>query len=89
MSRCAHSAADPLLRNPITGIVGCCARTASGHAAAAPARSVMKSRRLMWVTELGTSLLRRKTTTSRPGAPSFGSRWLMQKSWVERASRNG
>jgi hypothetical protein len=31
--------------NPITGIVGCCARAASGHAAAAP-RSVMNSRRL-------------------------------------------
>jgi hypothetical protein len=33
--------------NPITGIAGCCARAASGHAAAAPPRSVMKSRRLM------------------------------------------
>jgi hypothetical protein len=29
---------------PITGIAGCCARAASGHAAAAP-RSVMSSRR--------------------------------------------
>jgi hypothetical protein len=26
---------DPLSRNPITGIAGCCARAASGHAAAA------------------------------------------------------
>jgi hypothetical protein len=34
-------------RNPTTGIVGCCARAASGHAAAAPPRSVMKSRRLI------------------------------------------
>jgi hypothetical protein len=34
------------LRNPITGIAGCCARAASGHAAALP-RSVMKCRRLM------------------------------------------
>jgi hypothetical protein len=33
------------LRNPIIGIVACCARTASGHAAAAPS-SVMNSRRL-------------------------------------------
>jgi hypothetical protein len=29
----------------ITGIDGCCARAASGHAAAAPPMSVMKSRR--------------------------------------------
>jgi hypothetical protein len=27
-----------LLRNPITGIAGCCARAASGHAVAAVAR---------------------------------------------------
>ena len=26
---------DPLLRNPITGMAGCCARAASGHVAAA------------------------------------------------------
>ena len=32
-------------KNPITGIVGCCARTASGHAATAPPSSVMNSRR--------------------------------------------
>jgi uncharacterized protein YchJ len=31
---------------PITGIAGCCARAASGHAAAAPPSTVMKSRRL-------------------------------------------
>ena len=36
---------DQPLRNPITGIAGCCARAASGHAAAAPPRSVMNSRR--------------------------------------------
>src|SRR6266481_7293898 len=35
-----------LLRNPITGIAACCARAASGHAAAPP-RSAMNSRRLM------------------------------------------
>ena len=32
-------------RKPITGIAGCCARAASGHAAAAPPSSVMNSRR--------------------------------------------
>src|SRR5262245_19042347 len=36
------------LRYPITGIAGCCARAASGHAAAAALpRSAMKLRRLM------------------------------------------
>src|SRR5262249_39764403 len=37
---------DVLLRNPTTGIVGCCARAASGHVAAPPS-SVMNERRLM------------------------------------------
>jgi hypothetical protein len=36
---------DTLSRNLITGIAACCARTASGHAAAAPPRSDMNSRR--------------------------------------------
>ena len=35
-------------RNPITGIVACCARAASGHTVAPP-MSVMNSRRLMGV----------------------------------------
>jgi hypothetical protein len=45
----AKSAADgpgePLWRNPITGIVFCCPRAASGHAIAAAPRRVMKVRR--------------------------------------------
>src|SRR6516164_4585821 len=41
----ALDAAKPLPRTPITGIAGCCARAASGHAAAALAISVMNSRR--------------------------------------------
>jgi hypothetical protein len=32
----AEPAADVLRRNPITGIAGCCARAANGHAAAPP-----------------------------------------------------
>jgi hypothetical protein len=32
----AVSSGDLLLRNPITGIAGCCARAASGHATAVP-----------------------------------------------------
>src|SRR5262245_43010220 len=38
-------------RNPMTGIAGCCARAASGHAAAPPS-NVMNSRRLMLDIEL-------------------------------------
>ena len=38
---------DVGLRNPITGIAGCCARAASGHAAAAPPSRLTNSRRLM------------------------------------------
>jgi hypothetical protein len=43
----APGASDVLRRNPIIGIVGCCASAASGQAAAALPRSVMKSRRRM------------------------------------------
>jgi len=42
-----YPSGDAPWRNPITGIVGCCARVASGHAVAAPPSRVMKSRRLM------------------------------------------
>src|SRR5262249_20370397 len=35
------------LMKPMTGITGCCARAASGHAAAPPPTSVMNSRRLI------------------------------------------
>jgi hypothetical protein len=36
-----------LATNPMTGTFGCCARATSGHVAAAPPMSVMKSRRAM------------------------------------------
>src|SRR5262249_32971216 len=36
---------NPVRMIPITGIAGCCARAASGHATAAPPSSVIKSRR--------------------------------------------
>src|SRR5215472_5155057 len=39
-------------RSPMTGIAGCCARAASGHAAAAPPSSVMNWRRFMSNMEL-------------------------------------
>src|SRR6185437_13735846 len=43
----ANPADVPLLRYPTTGIAGCCALAASGHAAMAPDRTMMKSRRRM------------------------------------------
>ena len=51
LAKRAHSgprvrSGDAPLRNPITGIAGCCARAASGHAAAPPS-SVMNSRRFI------------------------------------------
>ena len=53
---CQHTARPPCTAyrreprdryNPTTGIAGRCARAASGHAAAVPPSSAMKSRRLM------------------------------------------
>src|SRR5262249_23770422 len=41
----------PSLRNPTTGIAGCCARALSGHATAAPPTAKMNSRRLMCCTQ--------------------------------------
>src|SRR6266545_6265288 len=46
--RSENTSGDVGPRNPITGIVGCCARAASGHVAAVPPSSVMNSRRLIW-----------------------------------------
>ena len=42
-----RASGDVPWRNPTTGIAGCCARAAYGHAAAVPPSSVMNSRRLM------------------------------------------
>jgi hypothetical protein len=50
-SRSANGPGDALLRNPITGIAGCCARAASGQATAPP-RVAMNSRRLMMAVSL-------------------------------------
>jgi hypothetical protein len=44
--RCSVPSGDVLRRNPIIGIAGCCARAASGHAAAPP-KSAINSRRLI------------------------------------------
>src|SRR4029434_10098420 len=44
-TRCSEPAADVLRRNAITGIADCCAREASGQAAAETVIALMKSRR--------------------------------------------
>ena len=50
VNRCfGHVISELLFRNPITGIAGCCARAASGHANAVPQTKAMKSRRLMLI----------------------------------------
>jgi hypothetical protein len=41
----AYFSSDEGSRNPTTGITGCCALVASGHATAAPPRSMMNDRR--------------------------------------------
>ena len=48
------------MRNPITGIADCCARAASGHAAAAPPSSVMNSRRCSFDHLVGAGEQRRR-----------------------------
>ena len=50
------------LRNPISGIVECCARAASGHATAVPPNTVMNLRRFMSLS-FETSHRRPKTST--------------------------
>jgi hypothetical protein len=45
----AESSADRELKNPIAGNAGCCARAASGHAAAAPPSVAKNFRRPMWL----------------------------------------
>ena len=40
-----ESFSDRLLRNPTTGVATCCARAATGHAATAPPRRLVNSRR--------------------------------------------
>src|SRR6516162_5161247 len=42
-----HVISELLFRNPTTGIAGCCARAANGHAAAAPPSSAMNWRRFI------------------------------------------
>src|SRR5262245_20992285 len=50
---CINWPGDSMLRNPTTGIGACCARAASGHAAAAPPSRPMNSRRLMGLPQAG------------------------------------
>ena len=47
VTRCGTSESDVLRKKPTNATAGCCARAASGHAAAAPPSSVMNSRRFI------------------------------------------
>jgi hypothetical protein len=47
LTDCCQLPAELAPRNPIVGSTGCCARVASGHAAAEPAMPLMRSRRLL------------------------------------------
>ena len=51
------------LRNPISGIVGCCAFAARGHVTVEPAMSLMNSRRRVCPLPCATA----KPSTLRPG----------------------
>src|SRR5262249_53231146 len=51
-TRCNHDATDAGMRNSITGISGCCACAASGHAAAPPSSAAKSFRRAMWLAML-------------------------------------
>src|SRR5262249_26018193 len=65
----SDSFADLKLRKPITGVAACCARTASGQAAADPAITLMKSRRRIAFTKAGTTPNR---TRLQQGFPTGG-----------------
>src|SRR5262245_55244406 len=72
------------LRNRITGIAGCCARAASGHAAALP-RSVMNSRRF-------NSNLSRASTRKIPLRETYctaGFQAALWSLWVNRSRSTG
>src|SRR5262249_18904876 len=66
---------------PIRGIFpGCWARAASGHAAAAPPRRVMNSRRLIQPPGLRTSLDQDETTTLAPWPITFNAAYRFRLS---------
>jgi DNA-binding NarL/FixJ family response regulator len=71
----------------MTGIAGCCARAASGHAAAAPPRAAMNSRRLTdspqsqpGLAEFEGELIRSRTDDGRKRAKARGVRFGRPKS---------
>src|SRR5262249_17333228 len=68
------------LRKPTTGIAGCCARAASGHAAAALPTSVMNSRRLI-VAPRGQNHARHRLTAVRVLEPGEGDANCDQLFW--------
>ncbi len=63
-----------MLKYPITGIAGCCARAASGQAAAAPPMRVTNSRRFMFLIEIGRCASR--ASGQKDSTPRYGRRLL-------------
>jgi hypothetical protein len=62
---------DPLLRKPITGMVGCCARAASGHAAAPPTAASNSRRPMVTVMRPSRARVRKcNDTTPRARCPN-------------------
>ena len=53
-----YPSADAKLRKPTTGILGCCARAASGHATTVLLKRLMNSRRLMGFTPVAENHLK-------------------------------
>src|SRR5262249_31792263 len=66
-------------KNPTLDIL-CCARAASGHAAAAPPSSVMNARRFM--SSMGTSSPMRYQPADRPVRSVFRHLSLLQRGWL-------
>jgi hypothetical protein len=78
-------AGDALLRNPITGIVVCCARAASGHAALA----VLSDKRLELLREVVPSFCRLAERRYPAPLQERGERQLGRISCQQNAMRSG
>src|SRR5262249_17885414 len=85
----ADSPGERLLTNPIADIVLCCARAASGHAAADPVTTLMKSRRRIAFTKAGTTPNRTRLQQGFPIGGMGANRHLAQQQSRDRMSALG
>src|SRR5579872_1065787 len=80
----AASSGERLLRNPTTGMADCCPRATAGHAAAAPPRAAMKSRRLMVVSCDRSDIVAAKWPAGKGSTASWGPKTRkIRPAWVE------